>query len=400
MNVHSIRVTICLFAPAFALGIGLAGQAQAKADAAAEPDVLVVSNGDTLHGKLVSVIDGKLTFHTDALGDVKLGWDKVKELHTGQKLAVFSDQQKALSRKEAKQLPTGILTVENKAVIVQPDNAPAPPPIPVEHATDIMDAATLNKQVNGEPGFLAAWSGAATAGATLVAATQNQYSFSGGIGLVRKVPTVDWLQPRNRSLIDFTGSFGKITERSYKLAGPPVVIVPAVTTKTSIFHADAERDQYLSSRFFVLVQAVFDHNFSQDLELQQIYGGGIGWTAIKTPNQQLDLKATLQYERQQFISNPNAALDLFGSTFSADYVLHTPLLTYTQGVAYIPAYNNTRAWSVNETNVIAFPTYKNFGFSVGTLDSYLNFPPAAIPPTKRNSFQFTMGLTYAIKSRY
>jgi len=34
------------------------------------------------------------------------------------------------------------------------------------------------------------------------------------------------------------------------------------------------------------------------------------------------------------------------------------------------------------------------------LDSYLNFPPAAIPPTKRNSFQFTMGLTYAIKSRY
>jgi hypothetical protein len=37
---------------------------------------------------------------------------------------------------------------------------------------------------------------------------------------------------------------------------------------------------------------------------------------------------------------------------------------------------------------------------MGTLDSYLNDPPTSLPPTKRNSFQFTMGLTYAIKSKY
>jgi hypothetical protein len=55
---------------------------------------------------------------------------------------------------------------------------------------------------------------------------------------------------------------------------------------------------------------------------------------------------------------------------------------------------------VNEANTLAFPAYKNFSFSVGTLDSYLNFTPASLPPTKHNSFQFTMGLTYAIKSKY
>jgi len=42
---------------------------------------------------------------------------------------------------------------------------------------------------------------------------------------------------------------------------------------------------------------------------------------------------------------------------------------------------------------------------VATLDSYLNDPPAVVlsatqPPIKRNSFQFTMGFTYAIKSKY
>ena len=47
-----------------------------------------------------------------------------------------------------------------------------------------------------------------------------------------------------------------------------------------------------------------------------------------------------------------------------------------------------------------FPAYKNLSFSVGTLDSFLNDPPVSLPPTKTNSFQFTMGLTYAIKSKY
>jgi hypothetical protein len=375
-----------------------AARSQTNNNAAAEPDVLVVSNGDTLHGKVVSVIDGKLTFHTDAFGDVTLTLDKIKELHSSQKLAVITDQQKELTSQAAKQLPVGPVAVENKAVTVQSANQPAQPSIQVEHAKYVVDAATLNKQVDGEPGFFSAWTGAATAGATLVAATQNQYSFSGGVGLVRMVPSVDWLRPRNRSMIDFTGSFGKITQRSYRLPGPPAVIVPAVTTKTAIYHADAERDQYVTSRVFVLAQVAFDHNFSQDLDLQQIYGGGLGWTAIKTPRQQLDLKGTLQYERQQFISGPS--LDLFGSTFSADYILHARLATFTQSVSYIPAYNNTRAWSVAESNTLAFPTYKNLGFSVGTLDSYLNFPPATLPPTKRNSFQFTMGFTYSIKSQY
>ena len=49
---------------------------------------------------------------------------------------------------------------------------------------------------------------------------------------------------------------------------------------------------------------------------------------------------------------------------------------------------------------LRFLPTKALSFSVGTLDSYLNDPPASLPPTKRNSFQFTMGLTYAIKSKY
>jgi hypothetical protein len=177
--------------------------------------------------------------------------------------------------------------------------------------------------------------------------------------------------------------------------------VPAVTTKSSISHADAERDEFFSPRFFVLGQTAFDHNYSQDLSLQQIYGGGVGWTVLKTPKQQADLKGTVQYEKQQFIQGSGSTdQNLVGSTFSITYGLHLKLVTYTQNLAFVPAWNVQRAYAANEADALVFPAYKNFSFSVGTQDSYLNDPPSSLPPTKRNSFQFTMGLTYAIKSKY
>jgi hypothetical protein len=368
-----------------------------KPDAA--PDTLVLSNGDTLHGKFVQEVGGTVTFHSDPLGDLTIKWDAIQSLHTGGSFAILNSQMKLRGKKAVAKLPEGSISATNTTVTLQPTNQePAPAPIPVKDAQVIVSAAELDKQIHHEPGFFTGWNGAATAGATLVSATQDQYAVSGSVGLVRVVPTVTWLDSRNRTSANFSGSFGKITEPAYTSGG---VFTPAATTKSSILHFDAERDEYVSSRIFALGQTAFDHNYGQDLNLQQIYGGGLGWTTLKTPKQELDLKGTAQYEKQDFISGTSSAnQNLIGSTFSASYLLNLKLVTFTQGVGFIPAWNNTRAYSAQETDTFAFPTYKNFGFSVGTLDSYLNDPPATEPPTKRNSFQFTMGLTYAFKSKY
>jgi hypothetical protein len=378
-----------------------ASHSKAQAKPAPDPDVLVLSNGDTLHGKLVRSVYGKVTFHSDPLGDVTLTWDKIKELRANGNFAVIENGSRELSKKEAANIPTGPLKVADKNVSVHPENVPTPTALPVAKTQYIMDQATLQKEIHHRPDVFQGWNGAATAGATTVNATQHQYAFSGGIDLVRVVPTVDWLARRNRTTVDFLGSYGKTRQPSYFIPGTPStpsLFVPEVVTKTAIYHAGAERDEYFTPRLFALVQVAFDHNFSQNLDLQQIYGGGLGWTAIKTENQELDLKGTIQYARQRFITGES--LNLVGSTFSADYVLRQKWVIFTQGLAYIPAYNEPSAYSVNETNTLAFPTYKNISFSLGTLNSYLNNPPAALPPTRRNSFQFTMGLTYAIKSKY
>ncbi len=364
----------------------------------AAPDVLVLSNGDTLHGNLVKEVGGTVTFHSDALGDVNVPWEKIKELHAAGSYGVLAKGVKLHGRKNEGPLPIGTLDVENQSVTVHTANAATPAPIPAKDAEVIIDQKTLDTQMHHEPGFFTGWNGAATAGATLVTATQNQYTVSGALSLVRAVPSVTWLNPRNRTSTDFTGSFGKITQPSYTVG---TVFTPATSTKTAIYHIDGERDEYLSAKIFGLGQTSFDHNYAQNLQLQQIYGGGIGWTLFNTPRDEADLKATIQYEKQAFISAvPGSNLNLVGSTFSADYTWHAKLLNYTQNIAFIPAYNVSRAYSATETDTLAFPAYKNFAFSVGTMDSYLNDPPASVPPTKLNSFQFTMGLTYAIKSKY
>ncbi len=372
--------------------------AQSKPAADAAPDVLILSNGDTLHGKFVSEIGGKVTFHSDPLGDVTVDWAKIKELHAGERFAVLDKNVKFLGKKKAARIPIGAIDVTSDGIAIHGGDASAPATVPTKDAIYIVDAPTLDKEMNHEPSFMSGWNGAATAGATLVTATQNQYTVSGSLGLVKTVPSVSWLTPRNRTSADFSGSYGKITQPAYVADG---LLVPATVTKSAIAHLDAERDLFFSPRFFVLAQTAFDHNFAQDLQLQQIYGAGLGWTALKTPTQEADLKATMQYEKQQFINGTSATnQNLIGSTFAANYLLHLKLVTFTQNLSFIPAYNTPRAYSASETDTFAFPAYKRLSFSLGTIDSYLNDPPVSLPPTKRNSFQFTMGLTYAIKSKY
>lgn len=381
---------------AVALAAVLAG-AQGKPKPNAAPDVLVLSNGDTLHGKFVSAINGTVTFHSEALGDVKLGWDKVKELHTAETFAVIDKSVHLRDKKNLEHVPMGTIAVDGESLKVEATSSVGAKSVPVKNVPYILDQTTLKNEVAREPGFFDGWGGAATAGATLVTATQNQYTFTGGIALARTVPMVDWLDRRNRMSADFTGSFGKITQPGYYDATN--TYVPGITTKSAIYHAGAERDEYFSPRLYVLGQVAFDHNYGQSLDLQQIYGGGFGWTFLKTAQQEGDLKGTAQYEKQQFMSDSSQNQNLVGSTFSGIYVAHLKMLTFVQNVAYIPAYNNMRAYSATESNTISFPFYKNLGFSLGTMDSYLNDPPVSYPPTKRNSFQFTMGMTYTIPRR-
>jgi hypothetical protein len=373
--------------------------AAGKKAPAQPPDTLTFTNGDRLTGKLVRAVGQEVVFHSDMVGDLTVKWSQVRELHTSSRLSVLQKSVFVKHGVVTSAIPTGTLSVLDSLIVVQPENGATIAPIPLKSVAYIVDEQTLRRQIAGHPGALAAWNGEITGGATIVQATDNQYTFSGAVALTRTAPTVSWLDTRNRSSIDFSGSFGKIIQPAYMSGG---LLVPASSSKSAIYHADAERDEYFSPRVYVLAQTAFDHNFAQALDLQEIYGAGIGWTAIKRPNQELDVKATLQYEGQSFLeASAGQNQNLIGSTLNGAWAANLPhKVQFKQQVSWIPAYNNPYAYSASETDSLTMPFFKSFAFSVGTVDSYLNDPPPAIPPTRRNSFQFTTGITYSIKSKY
>jgi hypothetical protein len=69
-------------------------------------------------------------------------------------------------------------------------------------------------------------------------------------------------------------------------------------------------------------------------------------------------------------------------------------MVFNQGATITPAFNQSNAYSAVATAGLLLPVYKRFGFSVGTLDNFLNDPAAG---SKKNSFQFTAGVTYVLK---
>ena len=380
-------------APAAAAAAGKAKPAKPS------PDTLILVNGDRITGTLLHSAGESVSFHSDILGDLQLKWKDIRELQTHTHMVILGRNTPARG-KMALNLPRGTLSVANQLITVHPESGVAIAPIPVKNVDYIVDESTLRKQIAGHPGPWAGWNGSLTAGATVIQASQDQYTFNGAASLARVAPTVSWLNTDNRTLIDFSGSFGKIIQPAYTSGG---VYYPVSASKESIYHADAERDQYFSPRFYALGQTVFDHNYAQALDLQQIYGAGIGWTAVKRSTQELDLKSTLQYESQSFL-DASAGVDqnLIGSTLDATWAAKLPFkVIFKQQVTWIPAYNNPYAYSAGETDSLTMPFFKRLAFSLGSIDSYLNDPPPeAVPPTKRNSFQFTTGVTYAIKSKY
>ncbi len=285
-----------------------------------------------------------------------------------------------LHRKEADaKIPRGTIALaDGKIQITQSEGQPVQTVAPADTGF-VIDEDTYQKALHN-PGFGEDWKGAATGGVSLIEATQKSETFTGSVHLARAIPTEDWLTARNRTLVNFTASYGKIDQPS----------TPEV--KTDLFHFDAERDEYFSARAYALGQVAFDHNFSQGLSLQQTYSGGAGATVIKSDKQTLDLKATMSYIGQHF--NGAKSKSLIGSVFNETY--HRNLsagIKFDEQITLIPAWNDTSAYSASGGAGITMAVYKRTSLNVSALDTLLNDPP---PGFKKNSFQFTTGVTYSL----
>lgn len=346
-----------------------------------QPDVLIFTDGEKLIGQLKSAKGDSIVFKSDMAGEVTVAWSKIQELRTSHAFAVVNKNVKLGKHADISQVPQGNVAMTDQKVAVEPATG-APRTVPVPDVGFVVAQPEFEKAMHHQAGFFQDWGGAVTAGLSLVQATQSARTFTGGIALVRTEPAEGWLNPSTRTLFDFSAAYGKVTQTGLE------------DIKTAIYHGDAEEDKYFSPRLFGFGQAAFDHNFSQGLRLQQMYGGGLGWTASKSAAAELDLKAGLSYIHQGFdISASNQSL--VGTTFAEIYTRkfqHGILLN--EQLSATPSWNNTNAYFGTGSVSLTMPVSKRLSMTTAALDTFLNDPPAGF---KKNSFQFTAGLTYALK---
>jgi hypothetical protein len=354
------------------------------------PDVIVFTNGDQLTGTFERGIGDSVVFKSDMAGEITVPLAKIKELRTSGSFAVLRKDQPIKSLAAARKIaPAPIAYADGTLSVAHPSAAPET--IPTAQIANIIDAATYTRETTGKSGPFAGWTGALNGGATIVRSTDYGETLTAGIAMVRAMPTVSFLPPRDKTSFDLQETYGKLTSPVIPQTTPPS---PAAVTETSILHADAERDESFSARFFALGQTAFDHNYAQGLNLQQIYGGGIGYSALKDARQELDLKATIQYEKQSFqtaASNDN----LIGSTISETYRRELPRkLILSEFANFIPSFNLPNDYSANVSGTLTLPVYKRLALSFTATDNYLNNPSAGY---NKNSSQFVAAASYTLK---
>ena len=215
----------------FSLGFGFSLFSFA-ADPPKGTDVIVFSNGDQLTGKFLHSSGDSLIFKSNIAGELKFDWAEVKELRSTDQFAVIEKGKHITQKTPDSQIPRGSIAVSGSEINVKGTSGAAQT-IPIKNADFVIDEATFQKELHGKPSFFHGWDGSIAAGAAIVEATQNSQNFNAQLALIRVVPNVSWLDPRNRTTANISDVYGKTHQDG----------IP--DTKTSIFHADAERDEQL-----------------------------------------------------------------------------------------------------------------------------------------------------------
>lgn len=348
-----------------------------------EPDKLTLSTGETLIGHFLRSGGGNLVFKSDALGELTIAWAKVKSLETSGRYVVIGKDVKLTRRTDTSKLPKGEIAEAGGTLTVELAPNAAPEKIPVADAAYVVDEPTFEKVLFHNPGLFQSWNGTVTGGASIVEATQQGRTFTGGFSLVRAVPQENWLDPRNRTIVDFSFSDGILTQPGTQ------------RIKTNIYHADAERDEYFRGKdLYGFVQTSFDHNYSQGLSLLSNVGAGLGYTVIKKANETLDFKGSITYIDQSFLASAPSR-SLAGSNFVESFTHKTAHgIVFLQQITATPAWSELHAYSGSISGSVSIPVFKRFSFTTQALDGFINDPP---PGFKKNSLQLTTGLTYTLK---
>lgn len=339
---------------------------------AAFADQITLKNGDRLSGKIVKS-DGKtLVLHTEFAGDVTIDFTAVAQIASEKDLRVGTSDKKTL---------VGPVTTSDGKIEVATKTG-GTVTVPLGNVASIVDQAEYQRLEH--PGLLHGWNGGVNVGFSLARGNSETSNLALAINAVH--PTLN----------DKTTIYLSSIDTKNELATP--------TTVANLVTAGIRYDHNLKPRLFAFVGADFMSNALQDLDLRGVYGGGLGFHAIKSDNTTLDFLAGLNYTHETYSNGPVVTPVTVPPVFTSYGVTHR-FIALTLGEEL--AHKFGKATVVTE-KLYFYPDLSTTGeyrgaFDLGTVtkiskwlgwqnqftDIYVSNPPLG---TKKNDLILTTGL--------
>ncbi|MDR3735331.1 MAG: DUF481 domain-containing protein [Acidobacteriaceae bacterium] len=321
-------------------------------------DTVVMKNGDRLTGTAIKLEAGKLTFKASYADPIALAWDQVASLTMSQALVLST--------------PKGTLSVisversESGLIVTTPSGPATMDPAAVTVLRSPADQKAYEASLH--PNWGHAWDGAVNLSLALARGNSDTATFGAGFAAARQTRT------------DKTSLYANTLYSTNAHA------VPTTSAKTTA--GGLRYDHNMNPRLFAFGTGDFSTNALQNLDLRSILGGGFGWHAIKSPQQNLDIMGGLVWTHETYSPRPTnslAALDL-GEQYSRK--LGTRSLFTEQAFLY-PDLSQTGQFQLAVDSTFSTRLGKIFNWQTTFSDRYTSFPPVG---TLSNDVILTTGL--------
>ncbi len=329
-------------------------------------DQVSLKNGDRLTGTITKS-DGKtLVLHTADLGDVNVNWSAVQGITSDKPLHV--------------ELPNGsaavgtVSTSDGNLEVATSSGQVAAPITGVKALSQESDYAKLE-----HPSLFQDWTGGVNAGYSLTRGNSETSNLAFGFLAARQ------------TLKDKLGLYANTVYARSTLTTVSAT-VPPVTTRTADTTANTAAggtryDRDFDSKLFGFGSADFFADALQSLNLRSVFGGGLGYHAIKNDNTTLDFLGGLNYTHESYdtLSRNLVALTL-GEELMHKIRKSTVL---NETLYFFPDLNSLGDYRGTFNLATVTKITKVFGWQNSFSDVYVSNPPLG---KRQNDMILTTGL--------
>ena len=327
-------------------------------------DQVVLKNGDRLTGTIVKS-DGKdLVMKTEFAGDVTMQWAAVQE--------VTSTAPLHIALKDGHTVVGPVSTSDGKIeVATKTGGTLEAPKDNIVMIRSEAEQTAYEKSLN--PGFRENWAGGINVGFALTRGNSQTKNLAVAFNANRK------------TLHDKLGLYAGTVYATNDAPGA----VPSTTANSEQGGIRYDRD--ITPRLFGFVNADFQADSLQTLDLRSVFGGGLGFHAVKREATTLDFLAGVNYTHEKYTSvSNNFAAATLGEEFL--HKLHAST-AITQSLYFFPNLNSAGDYrgTFNFGTVTKISKWMGWQNSFG--DIYVSNPPQG---KKKNDIVFTTGLNVSL----